>query len=56
MKVQALQMCSNCIEDVLDGGVEFTMETSLSECSQEDCANSHLDDYANQIVYYEEES
>jgi len=61
MKVQALQFCSNCIEDVLGTGdtgmgqIEFTMETCLTECSQEDCANNHLDDYDNQIVYYEED-
>ena len=55
MKVQALQMCASCIDNVLHNEIEFTEETSLSECSQKDCANSHLDDYANQIIHYEEE-
>ena len=51
---QALNFCKNCIQSVLDGEIIFTEETTLCESSISECANSHLNEYAEQIVHYEE--
>ena len=52
---QALNFCKNCIQDVLDSEITFTEVTTLCESSIDECANSHLDKYAEQIVHYEED-
>lgn len=56
MKYQVVQFCSNCIQDVIDGEIQFTLPTIINEVPQSECMNNLVNDpdpeaYANAIIY-----
>lgn len=57
-KFQIVRFCSNCIEDVLSGEINFTMPTIINEVPQSECMNDLVNDpdpdaYAKAIIYTE---
>ena len=40
---QMVQFCPNCIQDVLDGEIEFTEAVCITEVSIEECDNLEVD-------------
>ncbi len=60
MKYQVVQYCKNCIDDVLDGEIEFTVPTIINEVPQPECMNNLVDDpvpeaYEDAIIYVDVE-
>jgi len=47
---QLVKLCPSCIDDVLDGEIEFTEPTIINEVKGcKDCDNAVVEDY-NQLV------
>lgn len=42
---QLVQLCSGCIDDVLDGEIEFTIPTIINIVEIKDCDNLNVDNY-----------
>jgi len=49
MKFQIVQFCKGCIEDVMDGEIEFTIPTIVNQVHIGECDNVDVEKYNSLI-------